>query len=507
MHIKKLLLPFLLVLSLLALFRRTVARSAPVKPLPGQSSYAAIDAYLAGEMHRLKMPGAFLAVVEGNQITHRRGFGRSHPGGAAPTPQTPFFIGSLTKSVTAMAVVQLVEAGKVDLDTPVQHYLPWFRVADPQASSQITVRHLLNQTSSLPESCGEVGLADFSNGADATERQARALASVDLKYPVGSICEYCNMNYNLLGLIIEAASGKAYADYVHEHIFTPLNMSHSYSSPVEARQNGLAMGHRYWFGVPFPAPNLPTPHGSLPSGQLISTGEDMAHYLIAQLNDGRFEDIQILSPVGLDELHHGVREYRKMGVSAGKYAMGWFVGTIGQTKILWHSGTNADFGAYMAILPEQKKGLVLLFNADHHWFNPIVAQVGARAVTLLAGEPPLRMLFALMLPWMLHGQLLIPALQIAGMANTLRLLRRWRLNPGERPSGQRMWGLHILLPLILNLTIAATLKPMLGKRRDYLMLFMPDYAWLAIICGSLALAWSSLRTVLVLRAVTNSPQP
>ncbi len=81
---------------------------------------------------------------------HLRGFGRARPGGEAPTPQTPFFIGSLTKSFTALAVMQLVEAGKVELDAPVQRYLPWFRVADPQASAQMTVRHLLNQTSGLP---------------------------------------------------------------------------------------------------------------------------------------------------------------------------------------------------------------------------------------------------------------------------------------------------------------------------------------------------------------------
>ena len=81
---------------------------------------------------------------------HQRGFGQARPGGEAPTPQTPFFIGSLTKSITALAVMQLVEAGKVELDAPVQRYLPWFRVADPQASAQMTVRHLLNQTSGLP---------------------------------------------------------------------------------------------------------------------------------------------------------------------------------------------------------------------------------------------------------------------------------------------------------------------------------------------------------------------
>src|SRR5512140_3007889 len=106
------------------------------------ASYKVIDDYIEQQMRRLNIPGVSLAIVEGDQIVHLRGFGRARPSGEAPTPQTPFFIGSLTKSFTALAVMQLVEAGKIDLDAPVQHYLPWFRVADPEASGQITVRHL-----------------------------------------------------------------------------------------------------------------------------------------------------------------------------------------------------------------------------------------------------------------------------------------------------------------------------------------------------------------------------
>jgi CubicO group peptidase (beta-lactamase class C family) len=144
------------------------------------ASFEEIDAYIERQMDRLNIPGVSLAIVEGDQIVHLRGFGRARPGGEAPTPQTPFFIGSTTKSFTALAVVQLVEAGKVELDAPVQRYLPWFRVADPQASAQMTVRHLLNQNSGLPLGSGWQLLADFDDRPDVTERQARALATCKL---------------------------------------------------------------------------------------------------------------------------------------------------------------------------------------------------------------------------------------------------------------------------------------------------------------------------------------
>jgi CubicO group peptidase (beta-lactamase class C family) len=306
-----------------------------------------------------------LAIVEGDEIVHLRGFGKARPGGEAPTPHTPFIIGSLTKSFTALAVMQLVEAGQIDLDAPVQRYLPWFRVADPQASAQMTVRHLLNQTSGLPQLSGLRPLTDFDDSPHATERQARALSSLVLPRPVGSAWEYCSMNYNLLGLIVEVASGESYEVYIQNHIFAPLEMTHSYTSKVEAKQGGMAVGYRYWFAIPFAEPALPMPRGSLAGGELICSSEDMARFLIAHPNEGRYDNVRILSPAGIDVLHRPAVEAKAMGLSFGYYGMGWFTGDTGQTKIVWHSGTCPDFFAYMAILPERKKGVVLLINANH----------------------------------------------------------------------------------------------------------------------------------------------
>lgn len=201
---------------------------------------------------------------------------------------------------------------------PVQRYLPWFRVADLQASAQITVRHLLNHTSRLPMRRGLADLGNLDHRPGATERQVRALSTVKLNQPSGSTFEYKNTNYNVLGLIIESASGESYSDYIQKHICNPLlDMSHSYSSKADAQMNGLTTGNRYWFGHPFPAPNLTTPLGSLPSGQLISSAEDMAHYLIANLNGGNYCGTQILSAAGIAELHRSVAEIREMGLALG----------------------------------------------------------------------------------------------------------------------------------------------------------------------------------------------
>lgn len=495
------------------------ARNPFVKPTSSQPTstsarFDAIDAYVEQQMGRLRLPGVSLAIVEGDQIVHTRGFGQARPGGETPTPQTPFFIGSLTKSFTALAVMQLVEAGQIDLDTPIQRYLPWFRVADPQASAQMTVRHLLNHTSSLPTSVGELVLADSDDSPGAAERQARSLSSLVLARPVGLAFEYSNSNYQLLGLIVEAASGESYADYVQRHIFDPLGMTHTYTSPALAKQNGLAVGHQFWFGLPVAAPDVPLPHGALAAGLLISTAEDLARYLIAQLNGGRCGDAQLLSAEGIAEMHRaavacgtaGRSPFERLlvkGIDLGQYGMGWSVDHIGHTQVVWHNGTLPDFGGYFALLPEQKKGIVLLYNANTHWYMPVLTEFGTGATALLAGEEPGSPAFTRMLPWMLRAQLLIPAFQIADVAATLRLSSRRGAGPQRRPSTGKAWRLHFVFPFILNLLIALTLKPLLSKRRGYLKLYMPDFSMIAAVGGVFSLVWSFVRAVLVISALRN----
>jgi CubicO group peptidase (beta-lactamase class C family) len=497
----------------LAVFADRRGRGRSVSDRTSQNDdFQEIDAYTERQMARLNIPGAALAIVEGDEIAHLRGFGWARPGGDEPTRQTPFIIGSLTKSFTALAVMQLVEAGKVQLDAPVQRYLPWFRVADPFASARITVRHLLNQTSGLPQLSGLRPMTDFDDSPGASERQARALSTLELTRPVGSAWEYCNMNYNLLGLIIEAASGESYEAYVRNHIFTPLQLTHTYTSQTEAKQNGMAVGHRYWFTIPFAVPKMPIPRGSLAGGQLISSSGDMARYLIAHLSEGRYDDARILSAAGIDELHRPAVEATMTGIPFGHYGMGWIIAETDHTKIVWHSGTCPDFFAYMAILPEQKKGVVLLVNANHLVMDKTTfTELGEGVAKMLATERSTPNRFGAV-PWVLRALPLIPVLQIVGVAATLRRLLRWHRDPGSHPLGGRKWGRYVLLPLIPDLLVSLPLLgllwtdtlevPLLGMLGSgflkIVLLFMPDVTWIALVCGGFALVWMALRTGLVL---------
>src|SRR5690348_4823133 len=123
--------------------------------------------------------------------------------------------------------MQLVEAGKIDLDAPVTRYLPWFRTADEAASARITVRHLLNQNSGLPVYEGRQGLSENDQSDAALENGIRQLAGVRLSHEAGQAYEYANENYAILGLIIQAVSASSYEAYIQSAVFAPLHMRHS----------------------------------------------------------------------------------------------------------------------------------------------------------------------------------------------------------------------------------------------------------------------------------------
>jgi CubicO group peptidase (beta-lactamase class C family) len=470
--------------------------------------YRFVENYLEQQLKRFNIPGAALAIVEGDQIVRFRGFGTDRPGGITPSPETPFVIGSLTKSFTALAIMQLVEEGRVELDAPVRRYLSWFTLADPAVAEEITVRHLLNQTSGLSQVYGMRPLTNFDDSPGVCERQARSLASFLPTRRPGEAYEYSNMNFNLLGLIIEAVSGETYGEYVEQNIFEPLGMVHSHTSQAGAKRDGLAVGQRLIFGFPRAKPELPLPVGSLPSGQLISSVADMGRYLVANLNGGRYKERSIISPSGMTELHRPAVPAGVMGIDMGHYTMGWFVEDNEYGRLIWHDGTLPDYFSYMALLPEQSRGMVLLVNGNQMMVNFALLDVCMKAAGILAGgtlngtgmnddgasESGSAGIF-----WILRGLFLIPILQLVSVNLTLRRIRRWRHEPGRRPNRMKRWVYHILLAALPHLVLMVLVVVLAATRMArFMLLFAPDITWLLIGCGCFAFVWVIVRTGLIM---------
>ena len=405
-----------LVLALVA----AVSLAAPITSAAAQATstpdFAAIDRYVDDQRQAQHVPGLALGIVQDGQVVHLRGYGAADPSGRAVTPQTPFIIGSLTKSVTALAIMQLVESGRIELDAPVQRYVPWFQLADQDAAAGITLRHLLYQTSGLPGRAGNEGIANGDTSDGALEREVRALGSVQLDRPVGARHEYSNANYIILGLIVQTVAGQRYEAYVQEHILRPLGMRQSFTSKTAAQAHGLASGHRYWFGVPVPA-DLPYPRGVLPAGYLIASVEDMARYLAAHQNGGRLGDARLLSLAGMAEL---LRPGAEAGSPDAFYAMGWSVVQDGDVRVIGHTGETFDFRSTMALVPDRGMGYVLLMNADTALGRGRLTGIGQGVYSLLLGRqvPAAEESNATLI---LYGLLLTaPAVQVAGMAELLR---------------------------------------------------------------------------------------
>ena len=319
------------------------AESAP-SSAPGD--FTAVDNYLTAQMKTAHIPGLSVAIVQGDQLVYQKGYGQADASGRAVTPQTPFIIGSISKTFTALAVLQLVEAGQVALDAPAQRYLPYFRVADPQAAAQITVRHLLTHTSGLPQKADTFLWTDQDAGV--LERSVRYLRTVKLARPIGQF-GYSNANYQTLGLIVQTVSGQSYEAYIAQRIFAPLEMQTSFASQEEAQRHGMASGYQWMFGFPVPA-TLPYIRAELPAGFLICSAEDMAHYLIAQLNGGQYHDRSILSPQGIAFL-----QTRSAGVP---YGNGWDNGGT----LVNQDGATANYQASVFFDPQAKVGVFLAAN-------------------------------------------------------------------------------------------------------------------------------------------------
>src|SRR5215210_343527 len=469
------------------------------EPRATDPDFATIDAYIQKEMSELHIPGLTYGIVHDDKVVHLGSFGEADPSGRAVTPQTPFILASVSKSFTALAIMQLSEEGKVDLDAPVQRYVPWFHVADKAASTRITIRNLLNHTSGLPEDTSFEPMRSNDMSDDALEERVRTLSDVQLNHRVGAAFEYTDANYDVLGLIVQRVAGHSYESYVQKHIFAPLDMSHSFTNQTDARRDGLATGHRSWFSFPvrFDAPYSRT---ATPSSYLISSAQDMTHYLIAQLNAGRYADTSVLSPEGVVAMH---RPAVKEGDRDIFYGMGWERrSTLSGVPVIQHDGTNSNFYADMALEPEGRWGVVILANFNSFNLNGGRLQaLSGGVISQLKGQAPPEVPMPHH-PILASAMLLVAVvsvLQALGIIRSVVLFRRWRAQPNRRPRRRWVAALRVGVPLVSNVGLGLFMLigyPQLLYPLSATLLLVPDLGYLVVVSGGVALTWGILRTVL-----------
>ncbi len=314
----------------------------------------AIDQYMLSKLEELRIPGAAIGIVDQGEIT-MKGYGVRNANGDEMTPQTEILLGSTTKSITAVAIMQLAEQGKLGLDDAIIKYLPEFSFDQKEDSRAITIRQLLNQTSGI---AGPTGGSDFLDGEQTADEFVSRLKYEALSMNPGEEYQYAEANYIILGQIVEAASGQTYASYVEEHIFTPLHMTHSFTTKEAAQESGLSDGYRTWFGFPVKV-ELPHPKQYLSASGLYSNVEDMVHYMSMYLQDGSYEGRAILSEASLKEITKpAVLLKHPVGYS---YGMGWFVGD----GVITHDGRPTNYYSAIIMNQETDRGIVLIANTNN----------------------------------------------------------------------------------------------------------------------------------------------
>jgi CubicO group peptidase (beta-lactamase class C family) len=321
---------------------------------------ADVEAYVDGlvpyALRRADMAGAVVVVVKDGQVLFQKGYGVADVKTAQPVDPnaTMFRPGSISKLFTWTAVMQLVEQGRLDLDRDVNAYLD-FRI--PAAFGKpITLRNLLTHTAGF-EDVYKNGLLEDAKATPSLEAYVKRALPPRLFAP-GTTVAYSNYGATLAGYIVQRVSGESFEAYVAEHIFIPLGMDHStFLQPVPAAL-GVAAPEGY---VTASAPPVPFEFlGTVPAGALSSTAADMARFMIAHLNDGRFGSAQILREETAQQMH--APAYRPVpGLPA--MSLGFYGEDRNNRRIIGHAGDLISFHADLHLLLDDHVGLFIAMNS------------------------------------------------------------------------------------------------------------------------------------------------
>ncbi len=438
-----------------------------------------IDDFIAKEMREAGVPGLAYAVVDDGVITNSAAHGVKNTGsGDKVSTDTPFITGSVSKSFTALAVMQLVEAEKIDLDEKLSQYLSEF--AD-QPAGAIKIRQLLSHTSGFSTFQGNVSHTEETGGDGVLAYQATQIAKLTPANEPGTQWEYSNQNYKLLGRLIEVVSGTGYVTYVETNIMKPVGMANSFVSDGESYDQ-MATGHRPWFGSKHPMRENPSHLGSAPQGGIVATAADLARYMQMMMNG---ED-DVLSAEGKAAM------MRPAGDVSPSYGFGWFIdredGTVS------HSGASPGFEALATMIPSENKGVVVLVNAGSGiGFGETIELrngITARAIGLdYAGEAS-----RFWQKTMFVGLALLPIMYF------LSMIWAWRHRSQLRAKSGAFGLFSLWFPLLT--TIAAALFIFMVVPRLFsasvatIRLFQPDTGLILIAAAVAGVAWAVLRLVI-----------
>ncbi|MDR4942227.1 serine hydrolase domain-containing protein [Bacillus wiedmannii] len=341
-----------------------------------------LDKYIEKFIKEQNIPGASVAIVHNKDVFFTKTVGITGESEKKVTSKTPFAIGSISKSLTALAIVKLIEDKKIKLEDPVQRYLPWFKLKDPQISSTITIQQLLTHTSGISTYEG-LALSDKqSKNSTALQENVMKLSNLKLTAPPGEKYQYSNANYIILGALIEAVTNETYSSYMEKHIFQPLNMNGAAASKETAYEKGYLTGYQSWFGIPRKSV-VSYDNAGAPYGYITASLEDMIQFIMF-LN--RQEHTQFLKKENIDLYLSSLYKNN----SEKSYGFGLRTTNINKgDKMIWHSGSTPDARAEIFILNKSGWSGVILTNKNHVLEEPALSVLKNGIISILNGKEPM----------------------------------------------------------------------------------------------------------------------
>jgi CubicO group peptidase (beta-lactamase class C family) len=312
-----------------------------------------LERVAAEELKATGIPGAAVAVVQGDRVVFARGFGVcSAEGGSPVTADTLFRLGSTTKMFTAVAVVQLVEEGKLKLDEPVGKHVKGSK--EPFAA--LTPHQLLTHTAGITDEAPWFGLHDDT----ALGQKVRSWGP-DFRFTEpGRVYSYSNPGYWLAGLVVEEVSGRPFADRLAESLFGPLGMRRTTFRPTLAMTYPLAVGHALEGGKATVIRPLADNAATWPAGSIFSSANDLSRFAVAFLNAGQLDGKPVLSPSLIQALSS---PHVPIPGGPDHYGYGLHIGTHRGLHVLEHGGSRSGYGSQVMMVPDRKVAVIVLANS------------------------------------------------------------------------------------------------------------------------------------------------
>lgn len=285
---------------------------------------------------------------------------------APVTPDAVFQIGSITKVWTASVVLSLVDEGLLELDTPVVEVLPELRLADPDVTKGVTVRHLLTHTSGID---GDV-FTDTGRGDDCLERYVDELGDAGQNHPLGVTWSYCNSGFSLLGRVIEAVTGTTWDEALRARLSEPLGLERAVTLPEDALLHAVAVGHDERDGETVPAAAWQLPRSLGPAGLVTCTAADVLAFARMHLTGGRAADgTRVLSEQSVAAMAAHEAELPDPYILGDSWGLGWIRFAWDGRRLVGHDGNTLGQAAFLRMLPDPDGdgglAVVLLTNGGH----------------------------------------------------------------------------------------------------------------------------------------------